>query len=81
MAKNFYRTSDVAFIVYDVSSRESFNGVVKWLSDIREVNSDIAHVVLLANKIDCERQVTEEESRAFAKENGLGYFEVSAAKS
>ena len=36
------------------------------------------NVIIVGNKIDKEREVSQEDANNFAKENGITYFEVSA---
>lgn len=70
-------------IVYDVSSRESFQSAAKWLQGVRAIrpNNPIGGV-LIANKIDLRESgravVDSAEGEQFAQQNGLMYFECSA---
>jgi GTPase SAR1 family protein len=73
-------------VVYDVSSRESFQSAAKWLQGVRAIrpNNPIGGV-LIANKIDLRETgrdvVSSEEGEQFAQQNGLMYFECSAVSS
>ena len=67
-------------VVFDYSSKESFNNVVNWLDEINDNYKNIS-VILLGNKVDkdqSEWEVTREEAQQFAKEKQLTYFETSA---
>ena len=65
-------------VAFDVTSKKSFNNVVKWLEQINEKTNKVA-IVLFGNKCDMEkREVTKEEAENFAKEHHLPYFETSA---
>ena len=68
-------------IVYDVTSKTSFDNVSKWISFIKTIeNCKNCNIILCANKIDLEseRQVTTEAGKDLAKKNKLIYYEVSA---
>jgi small GTP-binding protein len=76
----FYaRDAEGAFILFDVTNRQSFESLAGWLDFIRE-NSPQAILVVFANKIDLaeERTVPREESESFASEKQIVFFEGSA---
>lgn len=65
-------------IVYDVTSRASFQAVQSWVADFREQCPD-ATVIVAGNKIDCpNRAVTKEEGVSYAEKNNMRYIECSA---
>ncbi|MHA1238328.1 MAG: Rab family GTPase [Candidatus Odinarchaeia archaeon] len=67
-----------SLIVFDVSNRESFNHVEKWIAEIRE-NCGTIPVILVGNKIDVgSREVFTEEGEALAHKLGVSYIETSA---
>lgn len=57
--------------------------MTKWLSRIKKNGDDHVEVLLLGNKIDLinDRTVSEDESVAFAKEQGILHYETSAKDS
>ena len=68
-------------MVYDVSERSTFNHLSSWLKDARNLTSNPNTVIfLIGNKCDLEaqRDVTFEEAKQFAEENGLMFVETSA---
>ena len=79
VALSSIRNSQGIIVVFDVTSRKSFNNVIKWLNQINE-KTKTASIVLFGNKCDMteKREVTKEEAEKFAKENNLPYFETSA---
>jgi len=80
VTKNYYRGAAGTILVYDVTSRETYNKVSSWVSDARTLaNPDIA-IVLVGNKIDLaqEREVTFMEASRYAQENDLMFLETSA---
>lgn len=67
-------------LVFEMTNRQSFLNIEKWLNETKE-NMDNPSKVLFGNKIDKEKdkwEVTSEEAKKFAEENNLAYFEISA---
>ncbi|UYP47973.1 hypothetical protein NEF87_004258 [Candidatus Lokiarchaeum ossiferum] len=78
--KTYYSGARAAFILYDITRRNTFEERIKyWLEDIRCIVHD-APIVIVGNKCDLveERQVTEEEGRLLAKELNCLFIETSA---
>jgi len=80
VTRSYYRGAAGALLVYDVSSRESFNNLANWLTDARTLASPAIVIILVGNKkdLDEEREVTFLEASRFAQENGLMFLETSA---
>lgn len=57
--------------MYDITSRSTFEGLTKWLEDIRALASDHIEIVLVGNKLDLaeDREVETEEGERFARDN------------
>ena len=67
-------------IVFDVTNKDSFNNIDRWLKDVNE-RFDKPSMVLFANKTDYNKEewaVTEEEVQKAAEKYKLKYFETSA---
>eukprot|EP01119_Soliformovum_irregulare_P006698 TRINITY_DN18_c1_g1_i1.p1 TRINITY_DN18_c1_g1~~TRINITY_DN18_c1_g1_i1.p1 ORF type:complete len:212 (+),score=50.09 TRINITY_DN18_c1_g1_i1:135-770(+) len=80
VTRSYYRGAAGTILVYDITSRESYNHVNSWLEDARNLaNPDIA-IVLVGNKIDLtnDREVTFMEASRFAQEHDLIFLETSA---
>ena len=78
--EKYLASSDVIFIVYDVTNPESFSNLDDWLRKAREFSS-AKNVYLVGNKIDMirSRLLTETQHEAFLAENSLaGGIFVSA---
>jgi GTPase SAR1 family protein len=64
--------------MYDVSSRESFEAIQKWKS---EVDAHLMNYIgiLVGNKIDLisEREVASEDGEKLAEKLGMDYIETS----
>ena len=80
ITRTYYKGAMGALLVYDITRRDSFIHVTKWLEEVRNNSSKNIIIILIGNKKDLEdkRQVTYEEGEAFAKENGLMFLETSA---
>lgn len=79
ISQQYFKRSDVILLVYDVTNRNSFESLERWINDI-EAYGPNDKVLLLGNKADLNynREVTTEEGIAFAKEYGFQFFETSA---
>jgi len=80
LTPSYYRGAHGAIFVYDVCSRESFNKLSQWLSEL-ETYSTKSNIVkmLVGNKIDKEnRQVTRDEGTRFARKHSMLFIEASA---
>ena len=80
ITRAYYKNSVCALVVYDISSRDSFNNVMTWIEDCRNQSPKTIFIVLVGNKCDLEdkRQVTYEEGKELADKNELLFFESSA---
>ena len=74
---SYVRNSSIVFVVYDVSSKSSFNNVSSWISFIKSIENTT--IILCGNKIDLTtREVQKSEGEQFADKEGIPFFEVSA---
>lgn len=80
ITRSYYKNSTCAFIVYDITNKQSFLNVSSWLSECREMCYKEILICLVGNKTDLEgqRDVSFEEGQKFATDNGLLFFETSA---
>ncbi|XP_033734143.1 ras-related protein Rab-13-like [Pecten maximus] len=83
ITKQFYRRAQGILLVYDITSRQSYEAVPKWLSYIHQFANEDVQIMLLGNKTDQQlrRMVTTKEATRFAEENNLLFFETSAKSS
>ena len=77
---SYIRDSHVAVVVFDITSRESFESTTKWIADVRAQRGNDVVVVLVGNKSDLteNRKVTAEELEARAAEHEIMCIETSA---
>ncbi|KAH3740004.1 hypothetical protein DPMN_046699 [Dreissena polymorpha] len=79
----FYKDTQGAVLVYDVSDRNSFESLEHWLLEMQnEIGNQAEHenvvVCVCANKCDRKRMVDEVEGKLWADSKGFPYFETSA---
>ena len=76
----YTRDANIILLVYDISSKESFEHLPDWLKDLNNINKNDVIFALVGNKNDLadNRQITFEEGEKYAKENDFIFQEVSA---
>ncbi len=81
ISKTFYQQCEGAILVYDITNKESFDHLSKWLDETNE-NTDNIPLLLLGNKTDLNdnRKVEETEGAQFAEDNKMLFKETSALK-
>jgi len=67
-------------LVYDITNRQSFTNLAKWLVDARALGSPNLVAVLVGSKSDKEedREVDWSEASRWAAENDVHYIEASS---
>ena len=80
ITRSYYKNSTCAFIVYDITSRKTFDNVIIWLKECKDMCYKDILICLVGNKCDLEgrRAVSYEEGEKFATDNQLLFFETSA---
>jgi len=80
ITRTYYRNAAGCILVYDISKRESYNNLIVWLNEAREVAIPGIVFILVGNKSDLDdsRKVTFLEASRFAQENDLLFLETSA---
>lgn len=80
IAKMFYKNADGAIFVYDVTKKESFESIPKWINELKENSDEKISIILLGNKKDLQtlREVPIEKAQRFASETGIFFTEISA---
>lgn len=84
ITKSYYRNSVGALLVYDITSKASFEHVPVWMQEAkRHIEPYRPVFALVGCKLDLlqtgrHRQVSEEEAKAFASQNDILHFETSS---
>ncbi len=76
----YYKGSKGAFVVYDITRKETFASVERWVNDLKSTSDPKLTIILIGNKNDMEdqRQVTKEQGEEKAKSFGCAFLETSA---
>ena len=75
---SYVRGASIIFIIYDISSKETYDNLGTWINFIKQVNTDNSMLVLCGNKTDLQRKVTSQEGKALANREQMIFFEASA---
>ena len=76
----YYKGAKGAFIVYDITRKETFDDIDKWRNElIASCNQEVT-IMLIGNKCDLEerRQISKEQGEEKAKSFGFSFLETSA---
>ncbi|OAY43160.1 ras-related protein RABA4d [Manihot esculenta] len=76
----YYRGAVGAMLVYDMTKRQSFDHMARWLEELRGHADKNIVVMLIGNKCDLEslRAVPVEDAQEFAQRENLFFMETSA---
>ena len=76
----YYADSEAAILVYDITEKESFDGMKRWYQELIERGPKTLQVAVLGNKSDLihKEEVKEEDAREFADSIGAFFAKVSA---
>lgn len=85
IVKHYYKGLAGFILIFDVTSRRSFNRLHFWLNKIKNLSThkdgEDVPILLLGNKIDkSNREISNKEATEFALNYGLLYEECSAKK-
>lgn len=76
----YYRNANCAVVVYDITQTASLEKARTWIRELQRQADPSIVIALCGNKSDlsARRQVTEEEAKKYAEEEGLMWGETSA---
>lgn len=76
----YYRNANCAVVVYDITQTASLEKARTWIRELQRQADPSIVIALCGNKSDlaARRQVTEEEAKKYADEEGLMWAETSA---
>jgi len=80
ITKNYFRGCSAALFVFDVTKKDTFNNLEKWLKLFNEFDDEKTTIkILIGNKNDLKpKNVNKEEIDKFTKDHFRKYFEISA---
>uniref|UniRef100_UPI00358EC976 ras-related protein Rab-21 isoform X1 n=1 Tax=Myxine glutinosa TaxID=7769 RepID=UPI00358EC976 len=76
----YYRDSNGAILVYDITDEDSFQKVKNWVKELRKMLGNEICLCIVGNKTDLEadRHVSVQEAEEYAKSVGAQHFHTSA---
>ena len=79
----YFHDADACIIVYDITSKQSFDEVKYWLKDLDEKGPQEVLIALAGNKCDLEslRNVLTVDGNGFAEKNNIPIFMETSAQS
>ncbi|CAE6379379.1 unnamed protein product [Rhizoctonia solani] len=80
LAPMYYRNAHCAVVVYDITQQASLDKAKTWIRELQRQADPSIVIALCGNKSDlaARRQVTQEEAKKYADEEGLMWGETSA---
>ena len=80
LMESYYIKASGAFVVYDVTNKDSFDKIDEWIQNFMKRAKKNAHIIIIGNKCDLEdkRQITKEQGELKAKKYGADFMETSA---
>ena len=80
ITRTYYKNSTCAFIVYDITDKKSFDNVITWLNEVKDMCYKDILICLIGNKCDLEgkRAISFEDGKSLADQNNLLFYETSA---
>lgn len=76
----YYRGAVGALLVYDITKRQTFENVQRWLRELRDHADSNIVIMMAGNKSDLNhlRSVSEDDGQSLAEKEGLSFLETSA---
>ena len=82
----YYEGANAAFVMFDLTNRNSFESVGNWVKELRDYIRDVP-MAIVGNKLDLTienehaRRISIIEGENYCESNGMTYFETSAKTS
>lgn len=76
----YYRGAVGALLVYDITKRQTFENVERWLRELRDHADSNIVIMMVGNKSDLNhlRAASTDDAKALAEKEGLSFLETSA---
>jgi Ras-related protein Rab-11A len=78
VTRQYYNDTNGIILLYDLSDKNTFNSLNKWLKEIRNYAPKNTVIIIVGNKVDLERKVSHDDAITFANNENISYLEVSA---
>ena len=82
LIKNFYHNASIAFLVFSLNDRNSFDKMDNWFKEIKEIRGDDLFLFLIGNKADLKQNelISSDEIQTFIKTHNIKYYGETSAK-
>ena len=76
----YYKGAKGAFVVYDITRKETFDSIDKWITDLRAAADKKISIIIIGNKSDLEeyRKVSTDQGEEKSKSFDVAFLETSA---
>ena len=76
----YYKGSKGAFVVYDITRKETFESIDKWINDLKSTGDPKMNIILIGNKCDLDekREVLKEQGEEKSRSFECAFLETSA---
>ena len=76
----YYKGAKGAFVVYDITRKDTFSNIDKWITDLKTNGNEDVFILLIGNKCDLEdkREVFSDEVKKKAEQYKIAFCETSA---
>jgi small GTP-binding protein len=79
ITRAYYKGSIGVIVVYDVTSKDSFNNIERWIIELEQNIDSRTAILLVGNKCDLpNREVSYDEGQNYANNNNFMFIETSA---
>ncbi|XP_071960187.1 ras-related protein Rab-43-like [Antedon mediterranea] len=82
ITQSYYRSANGVVLAYDITKKESFNNIPRWIEDVQKYAGNNVLQVLIGNKKDLEasREVKLTDAEALANHHGMLMCTETSAK-
>lgn len=80
LAPMYYRNAHIAILVYDITNKESFLSIDRWIDELNKFANNNIIIIIIGNKSDLnhKRQISTKKVKNFADEKNIYFIETSA---
>lgn len=79
ITSSYYRGADAVIVCYDISDRNTFKNIGKWLEEVERYSFSKPLIILCGTKNDLEtREISYEEGFEFANSQSISFVETSS---
>ena len=80
ITKSYIKGANGIILIYDITNKNSFEGIKNWIRQVKEIVSSRVCVALVGNKIDMKdnREISKEDGKKLSEEMKYPFYEASA---